>query len=78
MIGQKQHIRYNFGGQSIHLVVGRPGFDFLAKSDQNTFKVGIHNSPAWRLAFKRVSLEIGSELASLLVVSLGNRAIIKL
>jgi len=30
------------------LKVGRPGFDSLALSDQNTLKVGIYSFPAWR------------------------------
>jgi len=34
--------------KSIRLVVSRPGFDSLAKSDQKTYKVGIHSFPAWR------------------------------
>jgi len=33
--------------KSVYLVVGRPGFDFLAESDQKTLKkVGIHSFPA--------------------------------
>jgi len=33
-------------GQSVCLVVGRPGFDSLAESDQKALKAGIHNFPA--------------------------------
>jgi len=31
---------------SIRLIVGRPGFNSRAESDQKTLKVGIHNFPA--------------------------------
>jgi len=30
---------------SVRLLVGRPGFDSLAESDQKTLKVGIHSFP---------------------------------
>jgi len=45
----------------VHFVVGRPGFDSLAESDQ-TLKVGIYSFLAWRSAFKRVSVEIGRQV----------------
>jgi len=31
------------------------------ESDQMTLKVGIHSFPAWRSAFKRVSVKIGRQ-----------------
>jgi len=34
------------GGKSVRLVVGRPRFDILAKSNKNTLNVGIHSFPA--------------------------------
>jgi len=33
-------------GLSFRLVVSRPGFDFLAESDQKTLKISIHSFPA--------------------------------
>jgi len=38
----------------VRYIVGRPGFDFLAESDQTTLKVGIRSFPACRSAFKKV------------------------
>jgi len=35
----------------VRLVVGRPGFDSLAESDQKTLKIGIHSFPTWRSSF---------------------------
>jgi len=32
------------------LKVGKPGFDFLAESDQKPLKIGIHSFSAWRSA----------------------------
>jgi len=33
-----------------------------ATSDQNTLQLGIHSFPAWLLAFRRVSVEIGRQV----------------
>jgi len=43
----------------ICLVVGRPEFDSLTKSNQKTLKVDIHSFPAWHSAFTRFSVKIG-------------------
>jgi len=41
-------------------------FDYLAESDQNNLKVGIHSFLACRRsAFKRVSMEIGRQVCLL-------------
>jgi len=46
--GKKSKAFHNkhFNGWSVCLVVGRPGFNFLAKSGQMTKKLGIYSFPA--------------------------------
>jgi len=46
MSGVSLSARGLYSGSSVRLVVGRPGFDSLAESDQETLKVGIHSFPA--------------------------------
>jgi len=50
------------GWYYVRLAVSKPGFDSLAESYQRTLKVGIHSFPAWRSAFKKVSVEIGRQV----------------
>jgi len=44
-------------GYRVRLVVVRSGFNSLAKSDQKTLTVGIHNFSAWRSGLKRLRRE---------------------
>jgi len=57
-------------GLCVRLAVRTPGFDFLAKSDQKTLKVGIHSFSAWRLAIKTNNVKLGRQVR-LIVESLG-------